>query len=424
MTTETAPGAMNTTNKRVRFEDPTSAPNDSPSQQTVNQNQSPKGLALSLIRAFTVTLRKHLSPIVLKCGESNLDLLHKMITKMNQFKKMDDDQDYIPRSANLINFEFRVTKEVENHDEFLVIKADTDQLMSEFKGAIKLKIMQALQLECRLLREKFYENVCTNMHLMVQAQLITDQSNLDPHKIVSTCLFYYFTELFDHTDLTIDELNATYKKTHGLPVFPFAIETPAGATNGMVLEDTVTEEDEGALTAMKNKDLCHPSLQLIRGALMRPGAAYFAREDAIKIDISLKKLLNTDTLEEATEATKVRLDAETSVDSELLEELVKKKVASKTKNLNAEIGQLKKQMAELTKKKPTGNTTPGTKKSGRGQPATKGASKNKKKSGTATRTPKKVTAPKAGDQDKGASRKEDGKKGNRGKKKKTKRRQS
>ena len=45
---------------------------------------------------------------------------------MNQYKKMDDDPDYIPRSANLINFEFRVTKEVENHAEFFVKKADTD----------------------------------------------------------------------------------------------------------------------------------------------------------------------------------------------------------------------------------------------------------------------------------------------------------
>ena len=407
-------------NKRVRFEDPNSAPNDSPSHKTISQNQSPKGLALSLICDFTVTLRKHLSPIIQKCGESNLDLLHKMISKMNQYKKMDDDPDYIPRSANLINFEFRVTKEVENHAEFFVIKADTDQIMQEFKEKIKRKIMQALQLECRLLRDKFCENICINLHLIVQAQLISDQSGLDPHKIVSTCLFYYFAELFEHTDLTIDELNEKYKSINALPVFPFTIETPT-TIGAMEVEATVTEEDVGALTAMKNKDLCQPSLQLLRGVLMRPGAAYFAREEAIKIDISLKKLLKTDTLEEATEATKVRLDSETSVDSELLEALVQQKVATKTKNLNAELGQLKKQMAALTKSMPSGNKPPATKKLGRGQPATKGASKTKTKSKSTTRTPKKDSARQADAPDKGTSRKESGKKGKDDKKKKQQR---
>ena len=341
---------------------------------------------------------------------------------MNQYNKMDDDPDYIPRSANLINFDFRVTKQVESHAEFFVIKADTDILMTEFKKAIKLKIMEALQLECRLLREQFYENICMNMHLVVKAQLISDQTGLDPHKVVSTVIHYYFDELIDYTDLTINKLNETYKKTHALPVFLFPTNTPIVLDNLMDdndgLDTPVTQPTIEDLPATISKNQAQPALLLIRGIFTRPGTAYFAREEAIKIDISLKKLLNTNTLEEATEATKERLDNENSMDNELMDEMVQKKVTAKTKNLNAELGQLKKQLAELTRNSTKGNVTPATKKSGRGQSATKGASTRKKKSNSTSQKPKKDAAQKAAAPAKGTLRKESEKKGKREKKKK------
>ena len=91
------------------------------------------------------------------------------------------------------------------------------------------------------------------------------------------------------------------------------------------------DTDNGQQQAIANRDACHPSRLLILGVFTRPGTAYFDRADAIKVDISLKKLFTTNTLEDATEATKERLDAETSVDSRLLEEIVRKGIAAKTK---------------------------------------------------------------------------------------------
>ena len=110
MTSENAPDAMNTTNKRVRFEAPTSTLNDLPSLMNKKTNQSPKGCALTSVRTFVVTLRQHLSPIVQKSAESHIDMLHKLMPKMEQLAKMDDDSDFIPRSARMVNFEFRVSK--------------------------------------------------------------------------------------------------------------------------------------------------------------------------------------------------------------------------------------------------------------------------------------------------------------------------
>ena len=398
MTTENAPSELRSTNKRVRFEAPTSAPNGSPSIQS-SSNMSPKGLALSLIGTFTATLRKHLSPIVKKSGESNLDLLHTLIIKMNQYSKLDDDKDTLPRSVTrLVNFNFKVTKKVENNPEFLIIKADTDTIVQEFKLKMKEQVMQTLQLTCRMLREELYENLCINLHLITQAQLIADQSDLDPHQVMSTILHYHFVELFDYTDLTLDKLHEKYKDTHALPVFPFPIEG-TNTTNPVPIDtepdmqivgaddpNPTVATDDGQQQAIATRDACQPARLLILGVFTRPGTAYFDRAEAIKVDISLKKLLSTNTLEGATEATKERLDAETSVDTELLEEIVRKGVAAKTKNMNSELGQLKKQLAALTNAT-KGNGTSTTKKSRRGLPSATGASTRKKKS--TSRTPKK-----------------------------------
>ena len=81
--------------------------------------------------------------------------------------------------------------------------------------------------------------------------------------------------------------------------------------------------------------------------------------------------------------------------------------------MNAELGQLKKQMAALTK----GTGTPSsTKNSGRGPPSKKGASTRKKKS--TPRAPKKDTDQKAVAPAKGSSRKGPGKNITGGKQKK------
>ena len=147
-TTENASDAMTSTNKRVRFDNSTSAQlNDLPSSMKNTVNLSSKGCALTSIRSFTVTLRQHLSPIIQKAGETHLDLLHKLMNKMRQLLKMTHDDDFIPRSARLVNFDFRVSKKVEDHPEFLMVKADTDTLVHNFRLALKSKIVDTLKIE-------------------------------------------------------------------------------------------------------------------------------------------------------------------------------------------------------------------------------------------------------------------------------------
>ena len=118
---------------------------------------------------------------------------------------MDDDSEFIPCSTRMVNFYFRVTKKVENSPEFMTIKAGTYTIVLEFKLALKQKIMKTLQVECDFLRAELYKHICIDLHMVVQAFLITEQVKVDPHKAISIFLHYQLKELCDQTDLRLEE---------------------------------------------------------------------------------------------------------------------------------------------------------------------------------------------------------------------------
>ena len=114
MTSETVSDAMSSNNKRVWFKTPTSITTDSPHiKGNKDVDKYPKGYALTLVSTFAVALRQHISPIVQKSVEPYIDLLHKLINKMDHSNKMDDNSNFIPRSPRMVNFNFQVTKKVE-----------------------------------------------------------------------------------------------------------------------------------------------------------------------------------------------------------------------------------------------------------------------------------------------------------------------
>ena len=378
---------MTNADKRVRFEEPTSATSIISPSPKIKQNSSPKGVALHLVRIFVTSLRPHLSPIILKAGESHLDHLHKLLTKVRQLTKMEDDAEFIPRSARLVEFEFRTSKKVEDSPEFQTVKADTISLVSEFRLALKAKIIATLKIEIALLRTEMYENLMQSIHKCITAHLISDQKNLDVHQIVSIMIKYHFTELFDHTDLKYDEFIMIYKKTHELQVFPIQTTTPIQA-EPMAVDDG---QDDSATTDADNalRPLAQSSKFIIFSVFTAPGRAYFTRATDIEIELTLKKFHSTDTQEEATVLTATRLTNETSVDNDLLESLITTQVSNRTKKLNSELGQLKKQLALLTANTKSSNRTSAPVKTQRGRPTkTRGASSTKNKSRSSSPSPK------------------------------------
>ena len=178
--------------------------------------------------------------------------------------------------------------------------------MKDFKLALKQKVMSTLKIDCTILRDDLFEQLCIKLHLVIQAHLITERLNLDPHKVVSTLLRYNFDKLFCYTYLDLTELQVKYKDTYNLPEFP----SPLGNVTLNIMDLTIDPLTQGGAPNQVNiiaRNSCLLAKNLIIVASSRPGAAYFAQIESIKIDVSLKKLIATDNLEEATEATKTDL---------------------------------------------------------------------------------------------------------------------
>ena len=189
---------MNPTNKRVRFSNQSEA--NTPKTPTPGAAMTPKANSITSVRNFAATLRKHLSPIILTAGLTHVDLLHKWSTKCRQHGKMEADEDFIPRSARLVNFDFRVTRKVETSEEFQEVQAETNLLIKEFRFNLKSKIMDALKIEIFLQRKDLYSNLVKALHSIIQGKLLSDNNTTCAHVILSTIMHYYEEALLDSFD--------------------------------------------------------------------------------------------------------------------------------------------------------------------------------------------------------------------------------
>ena len=152
---------------------------------------------------------------------------------------MEGDDTFIPRSARLMNFEFRVSKEVETSEEFLEVKAETEVIIKEFRLNLKDKIMDTLKIEILSTRQKLYENLVKEIYSIIQAKLLSEKKTNDPHVIFTQILHYYLEELLDPFDCNELELCTIYKAVHVLEDIPISnTPNPDAETNEMV-EDTV-----------------------------------------------------------------------------------------------------------------------------------------------------------------------------------------
>ena len=402
MTTEDASSTMTTTNKRVRFTEPSSEP--SPILKNTGKTLTPKGIALHSIRTYALTLRKHLSPIILNAGETNINLTHSWTSKVRQLKKMEDDDDYLPRSTRNVDFEFRVTKQVEDTEEYKSINAETQIIMNDFRLTLKSKVKEVLIVEIKLIRDSLIENFLKHLTLVTKAQLLTDNKKLSPHLMVSTFMHYHHTDLLAQTDMELEEFNISYKKYHSLATYPLPLSESNPDDIDMAPEFPAihTENHAYAIQLRDDSLICY---QTILATLSIPIKAYFERLDSIEIDISLKKLNSTAELEDAAASAKARLLLEPTTDPELVKDLIRSEVSSENAKLSAQIGQLKKQLASMSPNK----ATKPTKKPRRSQKGGASTTKKVTKERSSSPDPRaKGKTPKAGGREQDSSGKPKG----------------
>ena len=361
---------MTSPNKRVRFtKNEVNAPKTTPAMLVL----SPKGAAQAAVRAYAASLSHTLSPIILTAGEHFVDRVHKLITKGTQFNKMTDDDDFIPRSARLVNFNFRVCKEVEVNPDFAVIQEDTANLVNYFKKELKFKIMATLKIEVSILKKRLYDNLAKDMDRVVVASLTANGKDpAQAHEIISSILHFHSDEFLSNTDVELDEFYEIYKQVHALDVFPIS---PLPSQDDM---NDLTENADGTLVPhsvvtpprlrMPNymrpnmvnaatraeqvqQSIALPYKTALFNTFTNPMKVYFERREQVIIDNTLRRFHEESTLTDSTAETEARLGLEETASPELVEDLVRRLTSEHAAAAKAEIGQLKKQISDLKSSK-------------------------------------------------------------------------
>ena len=372
MSSQTASGNQNQ-HKRVRI-DPTAATIPDTSSATTATSKVPKACAKAIIAANTATLLKPLATILENLGTRHLDLLHRLRNKSTQLSRMRSDDTIIPRSCRL-KFELAVPKSVQELPDFIQLAGDTNTDIDKMKLQLKLRVLQALEIEIKVFRVELNDHLSVVIHRATTAMLISlDMVNLNPHRVVAHLLSTYHEDLLKHIPATLEEFKTLYVKTHTLPSFP-SINAPSSTPPSNTTSRFFTQPGTQQATQEEvAEDI--PNLALINRNLCSfftaPFTSYLQQERDNEIDLRMKKFVEEELTVQATTDAQMDVEAEDSVSRDLLNELVQKETKKNNSKLQAEVNSLKQALTAL--------------KDSRGRPPPGGASTKRNSSTTSKAT--------------------------------------
>jgi hypothetical protein len=354
--------------KRTRFD--ATAQLATPDASTAPTSQTPIAIAERHIKSHVMSLLPSIANILETTATKHILLLAKAHNKRRHASTMENDDEYIPRSAR-VKFELLVSKKVDESPAFAVLREETATIIMDFQKSLKSKILAATKLEVTSLETTIKEDLAKAICIATRAFLIADgHSTVNHHRVVNTLLDRHHEALLKHATTTLAEFRSIYKEQHGLdelpPPFAPAPPPPPATPTPRTHENAESLFAQGGLyntqppappaTAPPTNPADREVAKILRALDSTFIVAWDIYQDTQKkqdINLELKKLSTTYFTEAATEDTQMEVDAEGAVDPQQLKELVRKQAQATNKKLNAELSKLKSQFASLRTAKNT-----------------------------------------------------------------------
>ena len=389
---------------------------------------SPLSLANDHVSKHVASLHSDLAAILSRLAKTHLKALTKLRHRRSVITKMEQDNDFVPRSAR-VDFKLNCSKAAEQDPEFPGLKDECQRLITEFHSKLKAQILQAAKIEAKLALVDAQKSFTNALQLSTKAFLVAhrQEDEIQTEKMVSTIISNYSGELLKYLDITEDDFKLLYQTTQGVVALPAPY--PGRHYNTQALsQSTVTEDSESivltgqipgfehyarrvAPVRQNTAEYSASSLKrILESVFVTSWDIYLKQAQHNETVLALKKLATEHFSSKATENAAMEIDMEPPASRELLQSLINDAVAKKSKKLQTELNQLKSRMPKNSK---GGNDrTPAKKK--QSPPAAQKAADANKDSGAAKK--KKST--------KNSSGKSSGKKASSNKKKKPPRRKS
>eukprot|EP00957_Ditylum_brightwellii_P167399 12744203-Ditylum_brightwellii.AAC.1 len=124
----------------------------------------PKALAIDYILGKTESLHPTIKTNLIMLRTHHIELQMKTLNKANQKKRLLDDEEFIPHSAQ-IEFEFKVSKEAEVDQEFTNLLEVTN-IIRECKKNLKTQIIKCIDIELKLLHQHLLDEFVKSFGLL------------------------------------------------------------------------------------------------------------------------------------------------------------------------------------------------------------------------------------------------------------------
>jgi hypothetical protein len=304
-------------------------------------NPGPLALAEANIKSFVASLQSELASIIEKVAKEHLTLLSKLNNKKSILKKVEDNEDFIPRSARI---EFRLTgsQRTELSAEFIALQEETSIMTQDYRKALRKQVIKLMKIEQSTFEDELREHLVTAIRLVAKSFLIAEKKTDDVDFKTNTLMGFFLGTISTNCPMGTDTFNKLYKKIHCLEVYP-----PPSPPNTNPLDDQpdIVPPD---ITKLNN---------IVTSVFVTPWTIYKEQEESNTVAMALKRLSTGYFTDRETAVAVSTVDLEPAADKPELSALIRKETHAEHQALRKELHNLRQQITSLTK--PT-NVNPDT----------------------------------------------------------------
>jgi hypothetical protein len=154
-----------TTTKRTRF--------DASASAGTAEATSPNALAANQVKAYILSIQQDIGSILEKLGLNHISLHAKALNKSFRISKMEDDEEFILRSAR-IEFLYKMSKKAEEKPECIALQEETIPLVFQIRKQLKTKVLAATKMELKVVEAEVVTNLIKAIQITAQAFLLQD----------------------------------------------------------------------------------------------------------------------------------------------------------------------------------------------------------------------------------------------------------
>jgi hypothetical protein len=403
MATQTASNANNST-KRARI-DPSAV---DPSIENATRPVAPKTVAQRFAKGHVATLHPQVATILLPLFEDFISIKMKIFNKDTQMKKMEANDDFIPRSAR-IEFRFHLSDEAKLSADYKTLVDKTNEEITAFTHTLKQRIIQAMKIELVALHETLKTLTAKAIRLTAKSFLIIQNPNTETLPTDNTAR-ESISELSEEFLLatgfpSANAILITYNEQHKTTLTAFqAPQAPQDNSDSIVMNDANLMAQAGVTHTQTTSVTARNIIATLTALFSTSWSQYLTQHNQNQLRIRLAKFSVESLDAPATDATQAVTNAEPNVEPSVVGDMIHNEVVKQNKHLAATITKLQTRLDSIaknsTRRSPASSHQQKNRKSqNRTEPAKAAASakdsgnakQNKKGKGTTKKTGKQST---------------------------------